>query len=111
VVLAFFRAEIRGFVRLVRPQAPFSAPAGLSQLDGEKAVEYYQRFVGMSKEKVAPTHPVFANIAQAKKLPPKNPPPAPAAPAASQDAGKNVKVPAKKAEPTKKGATNVKKKN
>jgi tetratricopeptide (TPR) repeat protein len=80
-------------------------------LDGEKAVEYYQRFVGMSKEKVAPTHPVFANIAQAKKLPPKNPPPAPAAPAASQDAGKNVKVPAKKAEPTKKGATNVKKKN
>jgi prepilin-type N-terminal cleavage/methylation domain-containing protein len=30
VVLAFFRAEIRGFVRLVRPQAPFSAPAGLS---------------------------------------------------------------------------------
>jgi hypothetical protein len=26
VVLAFFRAEIRGFVRLVRPQVPFCGP-------------------------------------------------------------------------------------
>jgi tetratricopeptide (TPR) repeat protein len=81
--------------------------------DGEKAVEYYQRFVAMSKPAVAQSHPVFNSIAQAKKLPPKNPPPAPAAPALqNQDAGKNVKVPAKKAvEPTKKGApANVKKK-
>ena len=78
--------------------------------DGEKAVEYYQRFLGMSKPAVPSTHPVHNYISQAKKLPPKNPPPAPAAPAVKQDTGKSVKVPAKKTVPTKKGATNVKKK-
>lgn len=77
--------------------------------DGEKAVEYYQRFISMSKTAVPQTHPVHANMALAKKLPPKNPPPAPAAPAADKDAGKNVKLPAKKTE-VKKGETNVKKK-
>ena len=47
--------------------------------DGEKAVQYYDRFVGMSKS-LPKTHPVFANIALAKKMPPKNPPAPPVVP-------------------------------
>jgi hypothetical protein len=79
--------------------------------DGEKAVEYYNRFTGMSKTKVPPTHPVFANIAAAKKLPPKNPPPAPPVPAAPAAPAPKAdgKAPVKKTE-VKKGETNVKKK-
>lgn len=61
--------------------------------DGEKAVQYYQRFIGQMKEKIPPNHPVFANLDQAKKLPPKNPPVVPAAPG---------EQPKKKVEPVKK---------
>ena len=77
--------------------------------DGEKAVEYYNRFVGMSKNKVSPTHPVFNNINLAKKLPPKNPPPEPPAPAADVKKTDNKKATTKPA--TKKGDSNAKKKN
>lgn len=78
--------------------------------DGEKAVQYYNQFLDMSKSKVPQTHPVYNYIAQAKKLPPKNPPPAPPSPKATE-LKTDQKAPIKKTETkVKKGVSNVKKK-